>query len=536
MKNAKLTIAAAALASAFTTSALAQDRLLTRDRPDATPATAPQGERPPLPTAISSVDPVAPFVLRAVSVQGASMPAGTLDRALAPFVGQTLDAEGLARLQSALALAYADHGLAALPLVRIDTTRSAEGVVSILVTEARVGRVILTGDTTGEMDVVRRNADLLTREAPLSRATADRRLSLIGDLPGLTTTTALRLSDVPGAVDLVLDLKRTDWETTITADSRGSRALGRTQLGVQIDRNGLYRLGDRTRLSVTVPGDLESFVYFAAGHRMPIGWDGAALDVTVGHLRTRPNGGLDGDATTAGATLSWPMIRGPSDNLYLSVGADGLNSSNAVFGDRIADEKVRAVRASVVGSRLRPRWSASASAVISQGIDAFDASASLPELVDLDFRKLNLNVEGTRLVGKEFRVRGSATAQVTENAAPTSEQFAIGGETYGRGFPAALLAGDAGWGLAVEAAWIPSSMPTLFKNSEVFVFGDGGWVKLNERPGLPELSGDLASAGLGVRLAVSDRAVLELEAAKALQDPRTDDGGWRGGFALTARF
>ncbi|HEV2081875.1 MAG TPA: ShlB/FhaC/HecB family hemolysin secretion/activation protein [Brevundimonas sp.] len=528
--------AAAALSAVSATPVLAQDRLLTRDRPDAAPVSAPAGEAPPLPSAAPTTPEVPPFVLRAVSVQGASVPADPLNRALAPFIGQTLDADGLARLQAALAQAYADHGLAALPLVQLDTRRAAEGVVVIYITEARIARVLLTGDVGGEMDVVRRNADLLTQEAPLSRATADRRLFLIGDVPGLKTTTALRPSDQPGAVDLVLDLKRTPWETTFTADSRGSRTLGRTQLGVQIDRNGLYRLGDRTRLAVTVPGDFESFVHVAASHRMPVGWDGAAVDFSVGHLRTRPEGGVEGDATTAAITASWPMIRGPRENLYLSIGLDGLNSSNAVFGERLADESTRTVRASAAWSRLRPTWSASAGLVLSQGVDGLGAETPAPDLTDLDFLKLNVSVEGVRLIGRQVRLRASAAAQLTEDATPTSEQFAIGGEVYGRGFPAALLAGDSGWGVALEAAWIPTFTPRFFKGSELFVFGDGGEVTLNARPGIPELVGELASAGVGVRIAFSDRAVLELEIARALEDPRTDDGDWRGGFALTARF
>lgn len=535
----RLIVAAAALTVASAPDlAAAQDRLLTRDRPDAAPAqAAARATSETTPVAVNSAaDAVAPFVLRAVSVQGASVPADQLNRALEPFVGQTLDADGLARLQTALAQVYADHGLAALPLVRLDASRSAEGVVILHVTEARLARVLLIGDVDGDLEVVRRNADLMTREAPLSRRTADRRLSLIGDVPGLKVGTSLRPSDQPGAVDMVMDLRRTDWETTLTADTRGSRTLGRTQIGLQIDRNGLYRLGDRTRLSITVPSDFDTFLHVAASHRVPIGWDGAALDVSVGHLTTRPEGGLEGRATTAGAALSWPMIRGPRENLYLSFGLDGLDSTDAIFGDRVSDAKTRAVRGSASWSRLRPRWSAAAGVVVSQGVDGLGAAATIPEWTDLDFLKLNLSVEGVRLIGPQLRLRGSATAQFTDDAAPTSEQFALGGEVYGKGFPSALLAGDAGWGAAVEAAWIPGFTPAFFRGSELYAFGDGGEVTLNARPGLPELEGSLASAGLGVRLAFGDRAVVELEAAKALEDPRNDDGGWRGGFAVTARF
>lgn len=44
------------------------------------------------------------------------------------------------------------------------------------------------------------------------------------------------------------------------------------------------------------------------------------------------------------------------------------------------------------------------------------------------------------------------------------------------------------------------------------------------------------SLGGGVRIAIADKMVLELEGARAVDDPRPSGGRSRFGFALTARF
>ena len=99
------------------------------------------------------------------------------------------------------------------------------------------------------------------------------------------------------------------------------------------------------------------------------------------------------------------------------------------------------------------------------------------------------------------------------------------------------MAGDSGYGAKLETAWRPERLPVAFRGSEVYAFGDAGQVTINSRNGAADRDLDLASAGVGVRLAVRERTVIEVEGARALDDPRPDeDRRWRLALAVSTRF
>lgn len=506
--------------------------LIDRNRADRRPADIRSpGEGPEVTPPAQAI---APFVLRAVAIDGSRLPVGQLEAVVAPFIGQTLDAEGLLRLRQAVSQAYAGSAWA-LPIVMLDSREAARGVLRITALEGRVDRVSITGDTDGDVVLLRHYAAALAAEAPLSRRRAERYFSLIGDIPGVKATTRAVPGRTPGVIDLGLEIERTPWEIGFGLDNRGSRTLGRTQFTGSVARNGWLTMGDQTRLTAIVPADVQRFQYASISHRRPVGYDGAAVTGTVGYLRTRPPGGIEGDALSAGVLGSWPAIRGYQDNVVLSVGLDGVNSDSAVFGERIADERTRVMRASAAWSRATPRLVAGASLTVSQGIDGLGARG-LAGVTDADFAKVNARVEATRAVGRSVRLSGAAAGQYSRDAAPASEQFALGGAEFGRGFPTALLAGDSGWGVRAEAAYKPQALRGPLAGSEVYAFGDGGQARINPRPGLPAGRLELASAGAGARVALGRRAQIEIEAAKALKDPRTNADDWRVNFGVSARF
>jgi hemolysin activation/secretion protein len=67
-----------------------------------------------------------------------------------------------------------------------------------------------------------------------------------------------------------------------------------------------------------------------------------------------------------------------------------------------------------------------------------------------------------------------------------------------------------------------------FTNTELYVFGDGADVRYMERGPFPAASYDLASAGVGVRLAYKEKARLDLEAARRIDVPFPGyEKGWQ---------
>jgi hemolysin activation/secretion protein len=524
--------AAFGLTGLIATGAAAQDGLIIdRNRADRAPPTVAEAPQP-----AAAVPTVEPFEIRAVIVEGSSVSRAELEAATRPFVGRALDVQGLAQLQQTVSAAVS-RGRSALPFVVFTDGDFSEGIVRLTAIEARIDKVAIYGDATGDVELMRYYAARLAAEAPLSRRTAERYFSLIADIPGVTTTLQTVPSATAGAIDLGLELKRDRWSYDLGLNTRGSETLGRVQVQAGATVNGLFRMGDQTRLTLLVPTEIDRFQYVSASHRAALGSDGASVTGSVGYLRTRPEGTpVTGDATTAGLTFSWPWIRSYQANLVVSAGLDGIDSSNAAFGEQIASERTRVLRATAAWSRAAPRRVISASGSLSQGLDGLGARAG--PATDADFTKANARVELTQAVGAQWRIGAGAATQISDAALPVTEQFTLGGADFGRGFASALISGDAGWGAKVEAAWRPQGLPTPVAGSEVYAFADGGEVEINARPGFGGATIGLASAGVGTRVALmGGKTVIEIEGARTIDEPLPgQDARWRLGLALSTRF
>src|SRR5215217_5849913 len=183
---------------------------------------------------------IAPFLLRTVAVETPAVLRPRIERAAAPFVGQTLDGPGLARLRAAVSLSLGE--IAAFPVVTVDAADAVSGTVRIKAIAGRVGRIAIYGDTDQGVDLMQGYATRLAAEAPLSRQTSERYLSLISDIPGAETTLETAPSAAPGATDLGLDVDFTRWAFESNIDNRGSQALGRVQITGAVSLNGGFRM------------------------------------------------------------------------------------------------------------------------------------------------------------------------------------------------------------------------------------------------------------------------------------------------------
>src|SRR5690606_35762697 len=131
--------------------------------------------------------------------------------------------------------------------------------------------------------------------------------------------------------------KRAQFSSSL--NTSGSALLGRTQVTGNVDLYGLLRQGDSTRLSLTLPTNLENFYYVAGSHRTPVGSDGLTAQIRGSYLETQPDTlPLEGEALTAGLDFSYPLVRSYRENVYLFGGVDMLDSTNAVLGRTFSSE------------------------------------------------------------------------------------------------------------------------------------------------------------------------------------------------------
>jgi hemolysin activation/secretion protein len=495
----------------------------------------------PLP-AVNQVAVTKPFTLQAVNISGTSLPPAILGDATRAYIGKTVDSATLTDIANAVSAAYAGAGDVALYTVTIPAQDFSGGLLRLIVTEGYIEHVDLTGDTAGDMSLVTAYADKLTHEKPLRRSTLQRYLSLIRDIPGLTIDAKLLQGQPGGGVRLLLTLTKQTFHDKLSLSDAGDSILGRYQGMVDFSLYSLLRQGEETKFSFGASTIFSRYQYFGVSDSEPLDSEGTRAQLGFGYLHTQFGAiGLGGAAQTLQLAVSHPLIRGFDENLVLSGDLDGVDSHNAIFGLAPVTEKVRAFRLGASYNRSRPDWALALSANLSQGLDFADAVT--PEGGGRpDFTKLVLGASFNYLISAEWVARLRAASQISFNALPATELYALGGPDFGRAFLSDTALGDSALAGSAELAWAPGWLPGPLKGSEIFTFADDGasWYRARPFPslGLLLLPQDfhLSSAGLGLRLPLFQETKLELEAADALSTnvPGTRAGVWRFLFGLSS--
>ncbi|WP_377355118.1 ShlB/FhaC/HecB family hemolysin secretion/activation protein [Phenylobacterium terrae] len=531
-----LALAAPTLVCAQSGSLVDRDRVDRRPPAEAEPAPAAPEAAAPQRGSVHVEAEGAGAPLRAVRVEGSSLPGEAFEAAVAPLAGRPLTRELAAQAAQAVAKVYEASPVALYSIV-VPQQDLSDGRLRVAVIEGRIGEAVVTGATEARAaGLVRAYAGRLEAERPLSRRGLERYLSLSRDIPGVKVTPRIQAGAEPGTARLELEVDPRRYDFELSVGTQGSALLGRTQLQADLNLYSALRPGDHTRLTLGAPTDFERYRLVALTHAQPVGADGLRVQASAGQLRTRPKSQpIRGRATFAGVQASYPVIRGYRQDLYLVGALDGLDSDNAVLGQTITSERTRAARASAAWSRSGKTYAASASATASFGLRGLGARPQ-PGYSDPGFRKLNLRAGYDRALDERWTVRLRAAGQATPDTLPTSEQFAIGGEQFGRAFEQARATGDHGYGASAEVAWKPKAVPAELKGTEVYAFVDGARTVQESRYGRDKRTYEAASAGAGLRLAYRSETSVGLEAAYGVKDPRTgDEGAWRLNFALSTR-
>jgi hemolysin activation/secretion protein len=522
--TAALLAAAAPATPAPSSPATVTPLILDRARADRAPvAPLPAPDQARAPGGRTDVEAeAADTIIRRVMFDGTAVPENVANAARA-FVGKPATRANLAALAQAMSDAYAkaDIALYSILLPRQDF---ANGVVHIAAIEGFVERVVFVGKMT---PLFTSYAKALAAEKPLSRHTLERYLSLMRDVPGASLDVQILRGSRPGAVVLQIALKRKRHDLSVGFDNQGPSLLGDAELRADGHFYSTIRDGDRTDLTGLATTDFRRLLYIAASHTTPLGKTGATFTGSTGYIVTRPRRTTqEGHALTFGGTASLPLIRGYKRNLTATLGLDGINSDAAAFGTIISSDRTRALRGAVGFSDVSAKAVATAGLTISRGLDILGARGTAG-FTDPVFTKINGRVTYDRQIGKRVFAHLKAAGQYSDDRLAGSERFAVGGADFGRAFDTAFISGDRGAAGSAELALRPDLKGRL-AGTEVYGFVDGATLTMVARGPYAAGDFDLASAGAGLRLAYTSRASLQLEAARAIDQPYAGyHAGWR---------
>jgi hemolysin activation/secretion protein len=487
---------------------------------------------------------VRPFRLVAVEVSGAeALPPGSLERAWQRALGQEVGAAGLLALARAVEARIEALGYA-LRQVSVPAQDFAGGVVRMQLVLGHLAEVTVAGNAAAAASgFVQAQVARLTAERPLRQETLDRVLALLARVPGLTVRSTVEPTVDVAALRLRLDLEWRRVEFGMGANNLGAVPLGRTQFDALLGLHGLVGgAGDRTELIYAMPADAQRFRYYGISHARPLGTDGLTLRLSAGYLRTKESDTTtDGDATTYGISLSYPLILAPRREFSVDAAFDGINSESALLGFTLSNERTRALRGGLSYIEQTPEEGTTVlRLVVGTGLDILGARAGSAAYGGPTFVKAVLQGYREQELPGPFVARLAGLGQWADGPLPASESLLFGGRPFGRGFPQASLQGDSGVLGAAELAirLAPLEVGPL-STVEAYSFVDAGalWTLQATRRGLPEYV-SAVSSGFGARATLASRVTADVYVARGVaQDaPGLANESWQVLFTLRSAF
>ena len=493
------------------------------------------------------------FQLNGVVVAGATLYQEAVFQALyEDLIGEDVTLLKVFDIAGAIQQLYRDDDYVFTRVV-IPAQNIEGGVVQIEVIEARIESVSVEEPENPVGPVTELVEDMISPLVGLTNPTGaflERTLLNINEIPGIRRATAVPQagpSGERGVLALFINVERDPFEAVIFGDNRQVPGVGRGIFGGQATFNSWSRAGDTTTISYfnsfgyltdedSPPGDggvgdLDERNTIQLEHSRYIGKDGLQIKGRVLYSRTRPGDDLDtiglkGETLLAGVEASYPLFRSRQISLTGAIGVDLFNSETDVSQGafNIADDRIRLAYARFDALIRDSLGFTKFTFEGRQGLDILNASD--PDKDDFlsrndgrgDFTTLSASIERLLQINDDLSLFLRASGQISATPLLASEEFAIGGLTFGRGFDPSEFTGDDGFGLSAEFRYTQQIefMDFLF-DAEFYAFTDYAYVR-NKGQGQPG-SEDIASAGGGVRLFLPDQYVIGLEAAYPLDQP-----------------
>jgi hemolysin activation/secretion protein len=500
------------------------DPPLARNDPNQVVPAAPAQASTPLavpssPAAGASEDTRARFVLKAASFDGASaVPASALRPAWAPYVGKPVSLADLRAIGHAAEAIYARGGFPFIAVL-LKVQQVEDGVVHYDVVEGKISGVTVLGADP----VARRQAtamlEPLVDRAPLSLADVETAYELARRVPGLSISGALRRSETPGGMDMVVDARREGWRAYVNVNDLYADAVGPWGVLFGLDYNGGSQYGDTTSLEAydSIPVGRQELIHVSRSQGLDSGGLTATVSVLLG--AADPKGSsipleLATDIQALHLEAAQPLWERPNSNVVLTVAFDGSNQRTQVFGNQVqSDDQLRIFSAGVAGEMTSPLGRLAASAQVRQGVDFLGASrpgdADLSRVGgDPQALVLHFGLEGETpsrfLVQLAVRIDGQRSADPL--TAP--DEYSVGNLTVGRGYQPGEILGDSALGGSFEFRFGPVPIQSHL-TAQPFAFVDAVRLWNNNDTALFR-QGLFSSVGGGVRFQIAGKFNLEL--------------------------
>jgi hemolysin activation/secretion protein len=468
------------------------------------------------------------------------LPVRDIEAAVYGFLGPDRSAADVEKARAALEDLYQKRGY---PTVTVEIPRQSAGtgIVTIDVTERRIGRLRVTNAHYFEPKVIRDSAPSLAPGTVPNVNDVQRDMRALNQIASRSVAPELRPGRDPDTMDV--DLNVTDQlplRGSLELNNRQSADTTPLRLVASLGYDNLWQRGDSIGLFFQIaPQDPANALVYSAAYTFRI--PGTNLSVIASYLKSDSNvasvGGTNvvGKGQIAGLRLLVPLgvgsISGFSHNLQ--VGADykefTQNLTLSGQGNQIPLTYYPITieyDANWTGSASHTELSASA--VL--GTPGGSSTAALEEnraFASRQFFYLKGSVAHTHDLPWGMQFWGKIQGQGSTDSLVPNEQFNAGGVDSVRGYLEAEVLGDSGYDMQLElrSPSLASAISPRVNELRVHLFADAADVTLNQPLAEQRRSYGLGSIGIGVRARFADHASATVENAYTLSDAITTKHG-----------
>lgn len=486
-------------------------------------------------------------VLQAVDLTGDDLvPRSELEPIWQPYLGREIDNDAMAEITAAIESVYREADYYARAIVtKIDL---GTGTIEIEVFTGYIKEIIINGEVGDLYQRLEPYTDKIAAMVPLRVSLMERYLLLISDLGGYRVNALLE--QIPGEVGagrLTLDLAPMGIGGQVTLDNLGSRETGPLQLtGVAFAGDVLGLFEQSTLVGVTNPADPSEFRLVNFGQDYPVGSDGLFAGYALTGVLVEPGGDLEAFdieiTTLTGVTsLQYPFIRRLDHNLDGTLTFNAQNTDVDVMGTPATIDRTRWITLEAAYDQDFDVLSLAASLAGSHGLSSLGATSGSRALAgrfggEADFRLASGSLQLDADIAPGWSATFQATGQLAPDPLPDAVRFSVGDATFGRAFAGFGVAGDSGFGAAVELEHVVDFGQSWVRHSTVYGFADYGYVH-NDAIGTTFCSARLGSAGAGMRAFLDHGIFVDgFVAIPTIKSSAVEDEGGRALFTLGFRF
>ncbi|WP_193173754.1 ShlB/FhaC/HecB family hemolysin secretion/activation protein [Nisaea nitritireducens] len=411
----------------------------------------------------------------------------------------------------------------------------SSGIAVIRVAEGYVERVDFQGD--GQVHgMVRRLASAIDEFRPIKRKDLERVLLLIGDSFGRIVENAemAEIDARDGRYALQLTLTAKPESGLVSYDNRGTTSSGKNQIWVSVSSNRFIDPDTQLRVGLfTIPDQPQELRYGEMEISRLVGSAGTTVGAVFSASESDAGGidaidGIEGSSRRLVLKAAHPVLRSTEASLWLNLSADIRSISEEDDDGSNFKDELRVLRSNLYMYAVDDFGGQNQLyGELSGGLPAFGASgvgALRSRLgADAEFLKLRASVTRQQEITNETGIRFHVAGQLADDELLSSEEFSLGGSSIGRAYDFSELTGDHGVGGSIELQYGDSLRDDYFTWFQIFSFYDFGMV-WNEGE-FEQTRESLSSAGLGMRLDLTDTTRLQLEYARSLTRHAADDGG-----------